>query len=87
MSSRLHVGSRGITVNTVAPGLTETDLMAPLIQQSETRTNAATATALGRIGQPADIADVVAFLASHRARWITGQVLGATGGLFLRPRL
>jgi 3-oxoacyl-[acyl-carrier protein] reductase len=43
--------------------------------------------ALGRIGQPADIADIVAFLATHDARWITGHLIDATGGTFLRPRL
>ena len=38
-------------------------------------------TALGRLGSPEDIADVVAFLASDDARWITGQIIGASGGL------
>jgi NAD(P)-dependent dehydrogenase (short-subunit alcohol dehydrogenase family) len=38
-------------------------------------------TALGRLGRPEDIADVVAFLASDDARWITGEVIGASGGL------
>jgi NAD(P)-dependent dehydrogenase (short-subunit alcohol dehydrogenase family) len=46
----------------------------------------ANATALGRIGRPADIADAVAFLASDDARWITGAVLDASGGMWLGPR-
>lgn len=44
-------------------------------------------TALDRLGGPDDIADVVAFLASDAARWITGQVVDASGGLFLGPRV
>ncbi len=77
-----HVGSRGITVNTVAPGTTLTEMnkvahdpvaVRPFIDM----------TTLGRVGQPEDIADVIAFLASDRARWITGQKIDASGGLRL----
>ena len=74
-----ELGGRRITVNSVAPGLTETEGVA-----AEVMANAATyvaMTPLGRLGQPADIADVVAFLASDDARWVTGQVVLATGGL------
>ncbi|WP_449657801.1 SDR family oxidoreductase [Streptomyces longisporoflavus] len=39
-----------------------------------------------RLGGPDDVADVVAFLASHAARWVTGQIIDASGGLFLGPR-
>lgn len=78
-------GPRGITVNSVAPGLTDTDLMAPALAGSDRGERVAASTALGRIGRPDDIADVVAFLASERARWITGQIVDATGGQFLRP--
>lgn len=73
-----ELGGRGITVNAVGPGATDTDVL---------RANPAAAleqvvalTPLGRLGQPADIADVVALLASPDARWITGQIIGATGG-------
>lgn len=79
------LGSRGITVNAVAPGLTATDTFPHVRDNPEDHPEIAAATALGRIGQPGDIADVVAFLASHEARWITGQILDATGGQFLRP--
>jgi NAD(P)-dependent dehydrogenase (short-subunit alcohol dehydrogenase family) len=44
-------------------------------------------TALNRLGRPDDIADVVAFLASDAAGWITGQIIDASGGLFLGPRV
>jgi 3-oxoacyl-[acyl-carrier protein] reductase len=74
-----ELGPRGITVNAVAPGPVETDAM------RENADDAARAffqqrTSLGRIGRPEDIADVVAFLASPDARWVTGHVLAATGG-------
>ncbi len=47
----------------------------------------ASAAALDRIGRPEDIADVVAFLASDDARWITGHLVDASGGTFLGPRI
>jgi 3-oxoacyl-[acyl-carrier protein] reductase len=47
----------------------------------------ASASARGRIGQPADVAAVVAFLASDDARWVTGHLLDASGGAFLGPRM
>jgi 3-oxoacyl-[acyl-carrier protein] reductase len=81
------VGDRGITVNTVAPGVTETDMNAWLRDLPQAKAGVAGATALGRIGQPEDIADVVAFLASDQARWVTGQLIEATGGIFLGPRM
>ncbi|WP_034489045.1 SDR family oxidoreductase [Actinomadura oligospora] len=80
------LGDRGITVNTVAPGVTDTDVFAGLRDDPAVQANLRAATALRRIGRPEDIADVVAFLASPRARWITGQVIDATGGLALHPR-
>lgn len=81
------VGERGITVNSVAPGVTETDMNAWMREAPEAKAAVAGATALGRIGQPADVADAVAFLASNDARWVTGHLLDATGGLFLGPRM
>ncbi|WP_175411722.1 SDR family oxidoreductase [Streptomyces sp. TRM64462] len=75
-----QLGPRGITVNTVAPGFVETDMNAPLRQTPEGAAHLASYSVFDRIGQPADVADVVAFLASDDARWLTGQWLGATGG-------
>ncbi len=71
-----EIGPRGITVNAVSPGPTDTDMVAPARRESAPKE-----TPLRRLGQPRDIADVVAFLASEEARWITGQIIGTNGGL------
>ncbi|GAB3667023.1 SDR family oxidoreductase [Actinocorallia lasiicapitis] len=76
----LELGGRGITVNTVSPGATDTDLFRDT-NPPEAYERVAAVTALGRVGAPADIADVVGFLAGPDARWVTGQNLRATGGL------
>jgi len=81
------VGGRGITVNTVAPGITDTERNAWIHTGPEMEARTASASALNRIGQPSDIADIVAFLASDDARWITGDLIDATGGTFLGPRI
>jgi 3-oxoacyl-[acyl-carrier protein] reductase len=75
-------GGRGITVNTVSPGATDTDLLRAT-NPPEALERAAAYSALGRLGRPEDIADVVAFLAGPDSRWITGQNLRATGGFLL----
>ncbi|MFI6641354.1 SDR family oxidoreductase [Streptomyces sp. NPDC050504] len=75
------LGSRGITVNAVAPGIIDTDVNASWLRASdEAWAGAAAFSALGRVGEPGDVADVVAFLASHEGRWVTGQWIDATGG-------
>ncbi len=68
-----------MTVNSVLPGLTETDQLANF--PDSLRAAMLTATPLGRFGTPQEVADVIVFLASHQARWITGQRVRATGGL------
>lgn len=73
-------GPRGITVNTVMPGVTETDMNSDWLAIKEARDGAEAMSVFSRVGQPADVADVIAFLASHEARWTTGQVIDATGG-------
>ena len=78
-----ELAPRGITVNAVSAGIVDTDMNAPWFAEEGQREAAARVAALGRIGQPEDIADVVAFLASDDARWVTGHVLDATGGSFL----
>ncbi|OZI30193.1 short-chain dehydrogenase [Bordetella genomosp. 10] len=73
------LGARGITVNAVLPGATATDLNTRA-RDPETAKAIARTVALGRVGQPGDIADIVAFLASDAGRWVTGQRIDATGG-------
>jgi NAD(P)-dependent dehydrogenase (short-subunit alcohol dehydrogenase family) len=82
LSTAKRLGPRGITVNAVAPGATRTDLNL-LARDPQSATQIASETILGRVGEPEDIADVVAFLASDQAHWITGQVIEASGGLRL----
>jgi NAD(P)-dependent dehydrogenase (short-subunit alcohol dehydrogenase family) len=75
------LGPRGITVNSVAPGVIDTDNTAEFLHGTEDgQAQAAAFSALGRVGTPADVADVVAFLASDDGRWVTGHWLDATGG-------
>jgi 3-oxoacyl-[acyl-carrier protein] reductase len=79
------VGKRGITINTVSPGITETDMNDWLRKDAEAVRRVAAMVALGRPGKPDDIADAVAFFASDDSRWVTGQTLEVNGGLFLGP--
>ena len=78
-SNSMEFGSRGITVNAVAPGFIDTDMTAAMSE--ETRTKYAAQIPLGRLGKPEDVAKAVAFLASDDAKYITGQVIGVDGGL------
>lgn len=82
-----QLGARNITVNAVAPGATRTAANRAAFEAPGFAELIAGATALDRLGGPDDVADVVAFLASDDARWITGQVIDASGGLFLGPRI
>jgi 3-oxoacyl-[acyl-carrier protein] reductase len=73
------LGPRGIRVNAVAPGVIDTD-MSSFVRSDEGRDYTLSIQALQRIGHPDDIADVIAFLASDAARWVTGDTLQAGGG-------
>ena len=75
-----ELGARGITANVVSPGATDTELLRST-NPPETLEMAAQMSPLGRLGQPADIADVVAFLAGPDGRWMTGQNLRVGGGI------
>lgn len=77
------LGPRGITVNAVLPGIVDTDVNAEWLHTPEGQQHAAEMSALGRIGEASDIADIVAFLSSSDGRWITGQMVDATGGSHL----
>ena len=71
--------SRGICVNAVAPGFIDTDMVAAMT--ADAKSQIASSIPMGRIGQPEEIADAVAFLASPAAKYITGQVLCIDGGM------
>jgi len=74
-----EVGSRGITVNVVAPGFIET-AMTDALNDSQ-RGKLIEAIPLGRMGQPADVAAAVAYLASDEAAWVTGATIHVNGGM------
>jgi 3-oxoacyl-[acyl-carrier protein] reductase len=73
-----ELGARGITVNTVSPGVTETD---GLVLDQEQVNQMIAQTPLGRLGKPEDVASAVALLVSDDAHWVTGQGLRANGGI------
>jgi 3-oxoacyl-[acyl-carrier protein] reductase len=77
------VGERGITVNNVSPGVTDTDMNSWLHESDDAVSGIAGITALNRVGAADDIADAVAFFASDDSRWITGQTVEVNGGLWL----
>ena len=74
-----ELGRRGITVNTVSPGPTDTELFGEGKTEAHKQEFSRMA-ALGRLGEPTDIADVVTFLVTDDARWITGQNIRVNGG-------
>ncbi|HFD12348.1 MAG TPA: 3-oxoacyl-ACP reductase FabG [Crenotrichaceae bacterium] len=76
-----EVGSRGITVNTVAPGFIETDMTRGLADVQKESLLAAIA--VGRLGQPEEIAYAVNFLCSEHAAYITGETLHVNGGMYM----
>ncbi|WP_331719179.1 SDR family oxidoreductase [Streptomyces sp. NBC_00158] len=75
------LGPRGITINSVAPGITRNGN--PVFDIPEAVEHMAGLSAFNRVGEPEDVADVVAFLATDEARWITGSFVDATGGTLL----
>jgi len=76
-----EVGSRAITVNSVAPGFIATDMTAELTD--EHKETMVSQTALGRLGQPEEIAGVVSFLASDSAAYVTGETIHVNGGMYM----
>jgi len=75
-----HFASKRITVNAVRPGVTATDMNKDWLADPEIYAGASSMSAFGRIGTTKDVADIVVFLSSEEARWITGQFVDATGG-------
>lgn len=80
----LELGPRGIRVNAVAPGFVKTPLTDPAAMVPGVVEEYVENTALGRIGQPEDIAAAVSFLCSPQASWMTGEVLDLNGGAHLK---
>jgi NAD(P)-dependent dehydrogenase (short-subunit alcohol dehydrogenase family) len=81
MVAAKHLAPRNITVNAVLPGIADTDMNASWLRgNAEARASASLFSAFKRIADVSDIADIVAFLASHDARWITGQLIDGGGG-------
>jgi 3-oxoacyl-[acyl-carrier protein] reductase len=78
-SAAAELAPRGITVNAVDPGPNDTGWMTP-----EERVEVESASPMGRVGRPEDVAELVAWLCSERSRWITGQVLRCDGGYSTR---
>ncbi|MFD7608118.1 SDR family oxidoreductase [Streptomyces mirabilis] len=76
-----HLAPRGITVNTVIPGITDNGN--PVFKIPEAREQMSQLSAFKRIGEPEEVADVIVFLATDEARWITGAQLDASGGSLL----
>jgi 3-oxoacyl-[acyl-carrier protein] reductase len=74
-SAAVEMGKYGVTVNIVAPGPIQTGYITP-----EAEAEIAAGTPLGRVGEPEDVADVIVFLASEQAHWMTGQLLYVGGG-------
>ncbi|MBD2100025.1 SDR family oxidoreductase [Leptolyngbya sp. FACHB-261] len=75
-----ELGLQGVTVNSVAPGLIATDMTSELLGSSEAEAAALGMQAIPRLGQPEDVARVIAFLASTDGAWVTGQVVQVGGG-------
>ncbi len=73
-----ELAQKGITVNTISPGFTETGMMT-----DEYRQMGIQLTPMKRLGMPKDIADVVAFIVSEEARWLTGQTIQVGGGIVM----
>lgn len=81
-SLALELASRGITVNAVAPGFIESDMTAALT--TEQRAALEKTIPIAKIGQPEEVASVVAFLASSEASYITGETIQVNGGLYIQ---
>lgn len=84
MTLAKELAPRGITVNVVMPGIVDTDMNAGWLRgDDEARAGAESMSPFGRLGEPEDVAGVVAFAASDDARFVTGQLIDATGGATL----
>jgi 3-oxoacyl-[acyl-carrier protein] reductase len=78
----LEEGRYNITINAIAPGFMETEMVRALPNYPQIKERAIKNTPIQRVGRPSDVADAVAFLASERASFITGETLHVTGGRY-----
>ncbi|WP_019422984.1 SDR family oxidoreductase [Paenibacillus sp. OSY-SE] len=78
-----QLGSRNITVNAILPGIINTEMNAGTLQDPNGQKYAAGLSPFNRWGEPEDVADIAAFLASSDSRWVTGQLIDASGGSHL----
>jgi NAD(P)-dependent dehydrogenase (short-subunit alcohol dehydrogenase family) len=76
----LALAPHGIRVNAIGPGSINTDMLASVMSNAEARSRILSRTPMGRLGEPAEIAAIAAFLASDQASYITGQTIYADGG-------
>jgi NAD(P)-dependent dehydrogenase (short-subunit alcohol dehydrogenase family) len=76
-----ELARKGITVNAVAPGFIDTDMVSGMSEDALNQVKAMTP--MGRLGKPEEIADAVVFLASPKSSYVTGQVLGVNGGMYM----
>jgi NAD(P)-dependent dehydrogenase (short-subunit alcohol dehydrogenase family) len=76
----LALAQHGIRVNAIGPGSINTDMLASVMSNAEARSRILSRTPMGRLGEPAEIAAIAAFLASDQASYITGQTIYADGG-------
>jgi NAD(P)-dependent dehydrogenase (short-subunit alcohol dehydrogenase family) len=83
-SAALEAAAFGVRVNAVAPGPIETEMLNRFTGNDENKAGMAAQTALKRLGRPEEIADVIVFVASEKASYITGQSIGVDGGILAR---
>ena len=78
-----QLGHRNITVNAIQPGIINTEMNAGTLQDPNGQKFAADLSTFKRWGEPEDVADIAAFLATSDSRWVTGQLIDASGGSHL----
>lgn len=87
LSAAATYARRGIRVNCVSPGLVQTPLTQSITSSQASKQHSEAMHALGRLGEPQDVAQAICFLLSSRSSWVTGQVFGVDGGLSnVRPK-
>ncbi|KMP70351.1 SDR family oxidoreductase [Bacillus wiedmannii] len=82
-TSAQQLGARGITVNAILPGIINTEMNAETLGNKDGQKYAVGLSTFNRWGEPNDIADIVGFLSSSDSRWITGELIDASGGSYL----